>query len=106
MRAKLSVGSYTLPDLGPLEKVRRYLHEEGILKGNVYVNKSSGQCSIALSRGNVEDLRLDKKLGIKPGDKLRLPGMLIESADQFKMLADNHYFETFPILTFKPEKEK
>lgn len=93
-----------LPDLGPLEKVRRYLQEEGVLKGNVYVNKASGQFSIALSRGNVEDLGLNKTLGAKPGDKLRVSGMLISNAEQFRMLVDNHYFESFPILAFKPEK--
>jgi hypothetical protein len=97
--------TWRLPDLGPLERVRRYVVEEGFTTG-IYVNKSNGQFSIAISRKNVRDMKLEEKFGLKAkGEKVRFEGKLIEGPDHLKMLLDNKWFDGGPVMVLRLMRE-
>lgn len=93
--------SWEVPRLPFLERVIRYLHEEGFDTG-IYVNKKTGWSTINVPK------QYAKKFGVKEGEakRHRLSGRVIEDADQLKILLDNRFFDGAPVLVFKLVEEK
>ncbi len=88
--------------MGFLERVRRYLHEQGFLTG-LYVNKKTGWSTVNIPKQYADKFGVEKK----KAESRRLVGKVIENKDQLKMLIDNKWFDHTPVLIFRlVENEK